>query len=142
MSALLKIVDDHFGREGRVDALPLRLASERVTGREIIERRVRAEIAHLRAEQADRGRAVASYLVAYRRSPVERLLNGARRQSELPRGLAWDETAEVERAIAAFAAGRYLLFVDDRQIDDLETPLTLSPDSEATFLRLTPLIGG
>ena len=142
MSAVLKIVDDHFGREGRVDTLPLRLASERVTAREIIERRVRSEIAQLRLPDAERQQAVLSYLVAYRSSPVERLLNGPRRRVAPPPGMAWDEAAEVERAIAAFAAGRYLLFVDDRQVDDLEAPLTVTPDSEAMFLRLTPLVGG
>ena len=46
------------------------------------------------------------------------------------------------RALDAFAAGAFLLLVDDRQVESAEEPVRLSDGTVVTFLRLTPLVGG
>lgn len=53
-----------------------------------------------------------------------------------------DVEAAVETALQAFADGLYYVFVDDQQIEQLETPVKLSPRSQLLFLRLVPLVGG
>ena len=50
--------------------------------------------------------------------------------------------AEVKRAMQAFRQRRILMLVDDRQVESLDSELELFADSEVSFLRLTPLIGG
>ncbi|MDV6376538.1 hypothetical protein [Deinococcus arenicola] len=45
-------------------------------------------------------------------------------------------------ALTAFGDGLYYVFVDDEQIESLDTALTLRPDSTLLLLRLTALAGG
>lgn len=45
-------------------------------------------------------------------------------------------------ALQAFGDGLYYVFLDDVQIESLEQPLTLRPDSTLLLLRLTALAGG
>ncbi|MEU0370824.1 hypothetical protein ABZ070_11280 [Streptomyces sp. NPDC006283] len=47
-----------------------------------------------------------------------------------------------EQAVAAFARGRFLVLVGDRQVTDLDAPTDLSVATEITFLNLVPLVGG
>lgn len=51
------------------------------------------------------------------------------------------ETA-VEIALQAFSDGFYFVFLDDEQIEDLETQVALNAQSQLLFLRLVPLVGG
>jgi hypothetical protein len=53
-----------------------------------------------------------------------------------------DELGAVENALQAFKDGFYLVFIDDRQQEDLEEIVALTDRSELLFLRLTPLVGG
>jgi hypothetical protein len=53
-----------------------------------------------------------------------------------------DELEAVENALQAFKDGFYLVFIDDRQQEDLEELVALTDRSELLFLRLTPLVGG
>jgi hypothetical protein len=53
-----------------------------------------------------------------------------------------DELGAVENALQAFKDGFYLVFIDDRQQEDLEGLVALTDRSELLFLRLTPLVGG
>jgi len=55
------------------------------------------------------------------------------------------ETADVETAtevaLQAWKDGVFVVFVDDEEIKELTTPLSLDKDSVVTFLRLTFLTG-
>ena len=55
---------------------------------------------------------------------------------------AEETETQVARALDAFAAGAFLLLVDDRQVESAEEPVRLSDGTVVTFLRLTPLVGG
>ena len=48
----------------------------------------------------------------------------------------------VNTALKSFVKGEYFLLYNDKQVEDLNDTILLKPDSEAVFLRLTPLIGG
>lgn len=141
MAAVVKIVDEHFGR-GRSPAFELRLVSERTSVRELIAQRVREDVALANSDQTNARAALdrtRSFLIPFDASPIEAALNKPR-EAQKPR--RFDETEEVEKALAAFSGNQYILLIDERQVGDLETTVTLTPESEVVFLRLTPLVGG
>jgi hypothetical protein len=53
-----------------------------------------------------------------------------------------DMEAAVTTASQAFEDGLYYVFVDGEQQDELDTVLTVQPDSTVTFVRLVALAGG
>lgn len=52
-----------------------------------------------------------------------------------------DEEAAVQNALQCFADGMIAVFIGDMRYEDLEEIITLSEDSEVTFVRLTFLAG-
>lgn len=143
MGATVRIVDEHFGTGTPVRSAPITLwlASERVTVREVIARRVEAEVEELnRVKQAhvDGHARTRSFLV--QADATEVALNPG-----LPRGRRvklFDAEAEVARAVAAYQQNAFIMLFDDRQIDDPDLEVAVTPESEVVFLYLTPLKGG
>lgn len=141
MAAVLKVVDKQLGQSAS-GGFELRLASERLTARELIQRRVAEEIALVNDKRVktrsahDRAR---SFLIRFDASPVEAKLNRPKRATPPAR---LDETAEIEAAIEGFEAKAYVMLFDDRQVEDLDDELTVLPNSEVVFLRMIPLVGG
>lgn len=142
MVALLKIVDEHFGGRmpGRVRAVDLRLASERVSARDIIRRRVEAEVAELNSRNANAATVARSFLVSAEDGSAEALLNPAPSVRRTPKTI--DAGKETARAIEAFNRNRFILLFNDRQLEELDEEVALTPDAEVVFLYLTPLVGG
>lgn len=138
MAALLRLLDEDFGQPdtSRRAAGELRLVSQRVSARTIIAERVAQEVALLTAREAA-SLATRSFLVAP--APAETALNPlfARRR---PRRI--DAAAETTRACAAFEQRRFILLVDDVQLDGLDDEVGLGETSEVIFLHLSPLKGG
>jgi hypothetical protein len=66
----------------------------------------------------------------------ERILNGVRERPVLD----WEK--QFDKAIAAFKGNGFLVLLDERQITDLDETLHLTPESQLTFLKLVPLMGG
>ncbi len=131
MAVALKIFDGAPAASGR-PAVTLHLASERVSVRELIERRVRAEVERFNRERPERYRGLVQP------TDTEATLNGFRFRR--PRKLDPDKQLEV--ALEAFRQGQVYLLVDDRQLDDLDDEFAVSADTEVIFLKLVPLIGG
>jgi hypothetical protein len=133
MSAPIRItIVDEAPGAGRREALRLELASRQVTPRELIERRVRHEVAEYGRKSSE------TFFGLVQPTDTERALNGWRFQRLRP----IDPDAQVAAALDAFARGRILLLVDDRQAEALDEPLTLRPDAEVCFYKLVPLVGG
>lgn len=109
-------------------ATAVSLESDRVTARELIERKVRAEV------QAWRRRSREEFGSEYR--------EGAWNVEPGPRGRRVDEDAEVESALAAFAKGRFLVFVDEEQVTDPDEAVALGAKPRIRFLRVIALAGG
>ncbi len=140
MAALLLLVDEEFGTpaEARRPAGELRLASQRVSARAIIAARVGQEVDLLNART--RGDLAArSWIVPLDEQSPERRLNpfSPRRVAR-----AKDRDAEIARACAAFEQRRFLLLVDDRQLDGLDEEIGFADGAEVVFLKLSPLRGG
>ena len=68
--------------------------------------------------------------------PSERILNGVRERPVLD----WEK--QFTKAIAAFTGNGFVVLLDERQMTDLDETLHLTPQSQLTFLKLVPLMGG
>ena len=131
MGAAVKIYDEAPGGARR-PAATLRLASEQVTVRDLIRRRVEQEVAAFNARADD----VFQGLI--QPSGAERMLNGFK----LKKRRALDPEKQVQIAEQAFANNGFILLFDDRQVDDLDETVTVTDGCSATFIKLTPLVGG
>ncbi|HEY0627998.1 MAG TPA: hypothetical protein VGD23_01590 [Sphingomicrobium sp.] len=145
MVASVRIVDEHFGASApeRLPACELQLVSERVTPREIIRRRVEAEVEALnrtKIEHAQGHSRTRSFLVGVEEGSAEARLNRALPIGRKPKLL--DADHEARRAQEAFDKHSFIMLFDDRQIDDPDQEVTLMPDSEIAFIYLSPLKGG
>jgi hypothetical protein len=145
MGAVLKIVDEHFGGNApeRRRCGELRLASHRITPREIIRQRVEAEVDHVnrrKQAQSDGLANTRSYLIDTASNSSEAVLNGRLAQRRPVK--IFDAQFETDRATTAFAKRGFIMLVDDRQVEDLDEAIALRPESEVVFLYLTPLKGG
>jgi len=132
MGAALKLVDEE--PNGTViRELVLELASERITAREVIERRVREEVRRFNAEQ---GAVLFHGLVQPTES--EAMLNGyrlrARRQI--------DPDQQCALACRAFESNGFFMLADDGQIESLDDEIVVRQDSKVSFVKLVPLVGG
>ena len=111
----------------------LALASERVTAREIIERRVREEVTRFNAERES---VVFSGLVQPEDTEAE--LNGYRLRTHRP----LDPDAQCREALAAFESNGFFMLADDRQVESLDEIIVVTPDTCVSFVKLVPLVGG
>ncbi len=112
--------------------LTLEFLTERVTGREVIRSRVYQEVTEYNARRAGMFRGLVQPRDAERTREGFQLRN--------PRRIDWTE--QYEAALAAFARNGFLLLVDDRQVTDLDAEIELRHDTDVSFLRLVPLVGG
>lgn len=128
------VIDESTARPESVVARTLSFLEEQITVRELIRRRVYEECLEFNAQQGQ----VFQGLVTP--EGAERSLNGDRVAPG--RMLDWQE--QYRRALDAFEHQGFVLLFDDRQVDDLDERIELGPDrsSEATFLKLVPLVGG
>jgi hypothetical protein len=131
MQAVLKIWDQTPG-QGKHEAVELHLASERITAAELIRRRVEAEVEAYNAKSGE----VFQGLI--QPSDSEHVLNGYK----MKKRQKLDPENQVKVALEAFRKNGFILLFDDRQIEDPDEYLVIMPDSQATFLKLVPLVGG
>ena len=103
-----------------------------VTLRELIKFRVREEVARYNANPSPRFNGLVQPVGA------EAEMNGY--SLSRPRRLDWEKQAAT--ALDAFERNGYFVFVDDRQVDDLDEELTLADTDVVSFVRLVPLVGG
>jgi hypothetical protein len=113
-------------------AIRLRLVSERLTARELIERRARQDVDEFNASPKEFFRGLV------KPTDAEEALDGFR---VLKRARV-DADRQVESALRALTSNGFLLLVDDRQVESPDEAITLRESSRVTFVKLVPLIGG
>jgi hypothetical protein len=121
-----------YGSPSDAQLLTLFFPTRTITARDLIRERVTQEVRAYNERRPELFRG----LVAP--SQAEKDLNGYR----LIKPRAIDAEKQCRLALEAFAQNGFLLLVDDRQVAELDEPLTLRPDSSVVFLKLTPLVGG
>lgn len=105
---------------------------ERMTVRELIRLRVRAEVARYNAAPSSRFNGLV------RPDDAEAELNGYRLRE--PRRIDWERQAEI--AERAFLANGFFVLAGDRQVDDLDDVVDLTADPDLVFIKLVALVGG
>jgi hypothetical protein len=116
----------------RTRAFTLRLASEKLTVRELIRRRVQQEVADYNAAP------VTVFHGLVQPTDTEEALNGRRLQHRKP----LNPEAQIRVALEAFQRNGFFLLVGDRQVESLDEEIVLTGSSEVCFLKLVPLVGG
>jgi hypothetical protein len=132
MELTLETVDKVAGLP-KTQGPSLTFSLDRVTPREIVRARVRAECGRIAA-----GGSIFAPLVPA--TARESLLNGPRVSKRAPEDP--DVEAQIALALEAVESGRVIVLVNGAQIHDLDAPVPISPYGEVTFLRLVPLAGG
>lgn len=118
------------GRE--IDAWVLADLPDLVTARELVRLRVREEAARFNAAGGELFRGLV------RPAAASETPQGVR----VPPGARIDWVAQADAACDAFGRNGFVMLTGDRQIDDLDELIDLRRDSEISFIRLIPLVGG
>jgi hypothetical protein len=135
MAICVTIFDETLSGE-RTASLRLDLFTSTITLRELIRRRVYEEVQEYHAAPPS---TVFRGLVTP--SAAEAALNGPKpAHAAAKRRIDWE--AQYERALQAFAGNGFFVIVGDRQVESLDEELELKVDTEVSFLKLVPLVGG
>ena len=134
MAATL-IVRDETATGEPVNEFPLEFSSERITVRELIRERVYQEVTEYNFRSQREGGVFRGLVQP---TDAERTLNGFR----VPKNRDIDREAQFARAIDAFVRNGFFIIVDDRQAEALDETIVISPSTQASFVKLTPLVGG
>ena len=103
-----------------------------VTVRELIRQRVYQEV-------QDHNRAQPEYFRGLvQPTDAEQTLNGYKLRKR--RKIDWEK--QFKQAVEAFERNGFLVLVDERQAEGLDETLTLKADTQVSFVKLVPLVGG
>jgi hypothetical protein len=130
--ALVVNVLDGVNARPRQAVMQLRLGAERVSARELIERRVRQEVSEYNSRPLEYFRTI------IHPTEAEETLNGYRLRS--PRPISVE--IQIAHALETFRSNDFFLLADNHQLTDLDEMVTLTPRSTVTFLKLVRLTGG
>ena len=129
MAVSLTILDETTGGD-RHSAGAFQFETATTTLRDLIRLRVQQEVERFNLSPSPVFRGLVQP------EETERILNGVRER----RPIDWEK--QFERAIRAFAGNSLVVLVDGRQIVELDESIHLTPQTEVTFLKLVPLVGG
>lgn len=132
MAATAIVLFDETPTGVRSTTVRLTLASERVTAREILRRRIEQEVAEFNRDLPE------IYRGLVQPTDAERELNGYRVRP----GRLLDAAEQYEDAVSAFERNGFLMLAGDKQIDELDEEIVVTPSLEISFIKLVPLVGG
>src|SRR3954451_10577129 len=107
--------------------------TELITVRELIRGRVYQEVQDYNRRRTDVFRGLVQPTAA------EQTLNGDYRMRQ-PREIDWQ--AQFDKACAAFERNGFFILFDNRQVESLDEEIVLWPETQVSFVKLTPLVGG
>lgn len=129
MALILPITDETTSGTRR-SAGNFQFDAETLSLRELIRRRVEQEVE--RFNRADNP----IFHGLIESGETERILNGTRER------LLLDWETQYARAMTAFQGNGFLVIVDGRQVTDPDEEIELTAETNISFLKLVPLIGG
>ena len=131
MSITLTIRDEL--PQGKVlNELSFEVQNERLTARELIRQRVHQEVSLYNLAKPGTSTGLVQP------SEIETRLNANKLRK--PRQVDWEKQADL--ALEAFEQNAFFILLDDRQVESLDELVELRADTQVTFLRLVPLVGG
>jgi hypothetical protein len=133
MQVALNITDEAiYGQSQPGYAITLNFPQNHISVRELIEARVRAEVAHYNKKQPEVFRMLVQPTLS------ERVLNGFKFKEKKK----IDEREQYEKAVEAFDRNGFIILVDDLQVESLDQIIEIEAETTVTFLKLVPLVGG
>ena len=131
MSLCVTVYDETLFGE-RTSSLRLDLMSATITLRELIRRRVYEEVREYNASTPEYFRGLVQP------SDAERVLNGYRLHER--RRIDWER--QFGLAVDAFGRNGFFVLVNDRQVEELDAQIEMRVDTQISFVKLVPLVGG
>ena len=113
-------------------ALELEFARGRITVRELIASRVEEEVRRFHAQEGELFRGLVQP------NESKRILNGYRLQQRR----VISPQLQTQRAYEAFARNGFFVLVDERQVENLDDEIEIGLDTQVSFVKLVPLVGG
>ncbi|QDS97087.1 hypothetical protein [Adhaeretor mobilis] len=133
MPATLTVYDESTTGD-RGEPIVLEFLTEHVTVHELIRQRVYQEVQDYNLSQAKEP--VFKGLI--QPTEAEKTLNGYKLKKK--RQIDWQE--QFDKALEAFATRNILVLVNDTQAESLEDEVTITPETDVSFLKLVLLVGG
>src|SRR5580765_2120365 len=131
MPATLTIHDETTSGQ-KTNTFTLDCLTERMTVRELLRARIYQEVQDYNQKQPEYFRGLVEPTNA------ERVLNGYKLKAK--RKIDWEE--QFKRATEAFERNGFFVLVGDKQAETLDQEFEVEVDTEVSFVRLMPLVGG
>jgi hypothetical protein len=130
MSTLL--IHDETTSGQKTNSFTLDCLTERMTVREVIRARIYQEVQDYNQQEPEYFRGLVEPTQA------ERTLNGFKLKAK--QKIDWEE--QFKRACEAFERNGFFVLVGDRQATSLDETFEVKADTEVSFVKLVPLVGG
>lgn len=125
-------IHDEYANGDQFHTLTIDILTTNITLRELIRERVYQEV-------KDYNNSTPGYFQGLvQPKEAEKVLNGYQLREK--RKIDWEQ--QFHLAIDAFTQNGYFVLVDDQQIENLDTLIELRVDTEVSFIKLVPLVGG
>jgi hypothetical protein len=125
-------IHDETSSGQKTHSFTLECLTERMTVRELLRARIYQEVQDYNTREPEYFRGLVEPTQA------ERTLNGYRLHER--RKLDWQE--QFQRAVEAFERNGFFVLVGNRQAERLEEDFEVKVDTEVSFVKLVPLVGG
>jgi hypothetical protein len=130
--ATVLLVSERIPGAGKHSEFRLEVPFERMTARDIIAKYVTQQVHEYNTNSSQKTSALFVPDVS------ERALNGTKQTARKP----LDAVEQCTTAFRAFDDSRFVLLVNDIQIEELDQEIVVTPATRVTFLKLLPLVGG
>jgi hypothetical protein len=131
MPATLTIHDETTSGQ-KTNTFTIDCLTEKMTVRELIRARIYQEVQDYNQKEPEYFRGLVEPTNA------ERVLNGYRLRAK--RKIDWQE--QNKRALEAFGRNGFFVLVGDKQAESLDQVFDVTVDTEVSFVKLVPLVGG
>src|ERR1043165_1851843 len=131
MAATLTIHDETASGQ-KTNTFTLQCLTERMSVRELIRARIYQEVQDYNQREPEYFRGLVEP------SAAERVLNGYKLKAK--RKIDWQE--QFQRALEAFDRNGFFLLVGNHQAESLDEEFDVEVDTEVSFVKLVPLVGG
>ena len=131
MPSTLTVHDENTSGQ-KTNTFTLDCLTEKMTVRELIRARIYQEVQDYNQKEPGYFRGLVEPTNA------ERVLNGYKLKAK--RKIDWQE--QNKRALEAFERNGFFVLVGDKQAESLDQEFDVKVDTEVTFVKLVPLVGG
>lgn len=130
--AIALCISDETSSGVKTNSMTLEFLTERLSIRELIRARIYQEVSEYNAREEELFRGLVQP------TETEKVANGYRVKGK--RKIDWEE--QYARALDAFGRNGFFILVEDRQAESLDEEFEVKVDTEVSFVKLVPLVGG